>query len=38
MKVYLASPWFKEREMTVYQQIIKKMRSQGIDVYAANRA
>lgn len=34
MKVYLASPWFKEREMTVYQQIIKKMRSQGIDVYA----
>ena len=34
MKVYLASPWFKDREMTVYQQIIKKMRSQGIDVYA----
>lgn len=33
MRVYLASPWFNEKEMEAYKQIINKMRSQGIEVY-----
>lgn len=33
MKVYLASPWFNDKEMEVYKQVIEKMRSQGIEVY-----
>ena len=33
MKVYLASPWFTLREEVIYKLVIKKMRSEGIDVY-----
>ena len=32
--IYLASPWFKDNERVMYHQIINKMRSQGLDVYA----
>lgn len=34
MKIYLASPWFKENEKTIYYQILNKMRAEGYDVYA----
>jgi nucleoside 2-deoxyribosyltransferase len=34
MKVYLASPWFKNNEKVMYTQMISKMRAEGIDVYA----
>lgn len=33
MKIYLASPWFKKTEKKVYELVIKKMRSEGHDVY-----
>ena len=32
--IYLASPWFKDNERVMYHQIINKMRSQGLEVYA----
>lgn len=34
MKIYLASPWFKDSERVMYRQILDKMRSQGHEVYA----
>ena len=34
MKIYLASPWFKDNERIMYRQILDKMRSQGHEVYA----
>ena len=34
MKIYLASPWFKNNERVMYSQILNKMREQGHDVYA----
>ena len=34
MKIYLASPWFKDNERVMYRQILDKMRSQGHEVYA----
>ena len=33
MKVYLASPWFKNHERVMYVQVLNKMRAQGIEVY-----
>lgn len=33
MKIYLASPWFNETENYWYEKIIKKMRSEGLEVY-----
>ena len=34
MKIYLASPWFKNDERVMYSQILNKMREQGHEVYA----
>lgn len=34
MKVYLASPWFKDYEKAMYPQIVHKMRTEGLEVYA----
>ena len=34
MKIYLASPWFKNNERVMYSQILNKMREQGHEVYA----
>ena len=34
MKVYLASPWFKNNERVMYTQILQKMRAEGHEVYA----
>ena len=34
MKIYLASPWFKNNEKVMYSQILNKMREQGHEVYA----
>ena len=34
MKIYLASPWFKDKERVMYSQILNKMREQGHEVYA----
>ena len=34
MKIYLASPWFKDNERVMYRQILDKMRSQGHEVCA----
>ena len=34
MKIYLASPWFKDNERVMYSQILNKMREQGHEVYA----
>ena len=34
MKIYLASPWFKNNERVMYTQILQKMRSEGHEVYA----
>lgn len=34
MKIYLASPWFKNNERVMYSQILNKMREQGYEVYA----
>ena len=34
MKIYLASPWFKDNERVMYRQILDKMRLQGHEVYA----
>ena len=34
MRVYLASPWFKNNERVMYSQILNKMREQGHEVYA----
>ena len=34
MKVYLASPWFKNNERVMYSQILQKMRAEGHEVYA----
>lgn len=34
MKVYLASPWFKNEERVMYQAILNKMREEGLEVYA----
>lgn len=33
MKVYLASPWFNKRQEEIYEKVITKMRSQGINVF-----
>lgn len=33
MKIYLAGPWFKKEELWLYEKMIKKMKSQGLDVY-----
>ena len=33
-KIYLASPWFKDRERTMYRAILDKMRAEGHEVYA----
>lgn len=33
MKIYLASPWFKEQERACYEEMIKKLRGRGYDVY-----
>ena len=34
MKIYLASPWFKNNERVMYSQMLNKMREQGHEVYA----
>ena len=34
MKIYLASPWFKNNEQHMYTQMIQKMRADGFEVYA----
>ena len=34
MKVYLASPWFKNEERVMYKTILNKMREKGLEVYA----
>lgn len=34
MKIYLASPWFKNNERVMYSEILNKMREQGHEVYA----
>ena len=34
MKIYLASPWFKDNERVMYSQILNKIREQGHEVYA----
>ncbi len=34
MRVYLASPWFKNNERVMYTQILQKMRAEGHEVYA----
>lgn len=33
MKIYLASPWFKDYEKLIYELVIKKMRSQDLEVF-----
>lgn len=33
-KIYLASPWFKEREAQFYDMVLEKMRAEGHEVYA----
>lgn len=33
MRIYLASPWFTPRENTIYEAVIKKIRSQGHELY-----
>ena len=33
-KIYLASPWFKDRERVMYRGILDKMRKEGHEVYA----
>ena len=33
MKVYLASPFFNERENEVYERVIAELRSEGHDVF-----
>lgn len=33
MKIYLASPFFNETEISVYDKIIKKIRSEGHELY-----
>lgn len=33
MKIYLASPWFKNHERVMYAQIINKIRNQNLEVY-----
>lgn len=33
MKVYLASPFFNERENEIYEQVIAELRSEGHDVF-----
>ena len=32
--IYLASPWFDNREKQMYQLMLKKMRANGLNVYA----
>lgn len=34
MKIYLASPWFRDNEKVMYRQILDKMRAEGHTVYA----
>jgi nucleoside 2-deoxyribosyltransferase len=34
MKIYLASPWFKNNERVMYTQVLQKLRSEGHEVYA----
>ena len=34
MRVYLASPWFRDNERVMYKNILDKMREEGLDVYA----
>ena len=34
MKIYLASPWFKNNERVMHSQMLNKMREQGHEVYA----
>lgn len=33
MKVYLASPFFNEKENKIYEKVIKELRSEGHDVF-----
>ncbi|MDO4966778.1 MAG: nucleoside 2-deoxyribosyltransferase [Lachnospiraceae bacterium] len=33
-KIYLASPWFKDKERVMYRGILDKMRKEGHEVYA----
>ena len=33
-KIYLASPWFNDRERVMYRGILDKMRKEGHEVYA----
>ena len=33
MKIYLASPFFQEEEIKVYDKVIKNLRQQGLDVF-----
>ena len=33
MKIYLASPWFKENEKKLYKEVIDKLRADGFEVY-----
>lgn len=33
-KIYLASPWFNDRERVMYHDILNKMRQEGHEVYA----
>ena len=33
MKIYLASPFFNETEIKVYDKVIKKIRSEGHELY-----
>lgn len=32
--IYLASPWFNNKERVMYSQFISKMRANGLEVYA----
>lgn len=32
--IYLAAPWFNHRELDIYNKILNKMRSIGLEVYA----
>ena len=34
MKIYLASPWFKNNERVMYTQVLQKLRAEGHEVYA----
>ena len=33
MKIYLASPFFKESETPIYDKVIKNLRERGHDVF-----